>query len=148
MHLRFKNRIAPSKHSGLNSLSPNDPKSSLTKISTGSGTSTRRMSPVINSTEEPHSFALRPCRLACRMNEQGLTHVNEDARHERIRVLLDCVNKCISFGPLNGFEASRNEGTTPSAGDTDDTSTIRSHYQARWQQTHMRSLSGQSTRAR
>ena len=43
--LRFKNLIAPSKHSGLSSLSPNEPRSSLTRMSTFSGTSKDRISP-------------------------------------------------------------------------------------------------------
>ena len=43
--LRFRNLEAPSKHSGLSSLSPNEPKSSLTRMSTCSGTSRARISP-------------------------------------------------------------------------------------------------------
>lgn len=54
--------------------------------------------------------------------KRGLeTHAGEDARHKGIRVLLDCVDKCIFLGSLNSFEASRNEGTTPSTSDTNDT---------------------------
>ena len=56
------------------------------------------------------------------MNKKGLrAHVGEDARHKGIRVLFDCVDKCFSFGPLDSFETSRNEGTTPGACDTNDT---------------------------
>jgi len=121
-YLRFRKRIAPSKHSGLNSLSPKDPNSSLSNISTGSGISIRLMSPGMSTTEEPHSFALRPWRLVHQMNKRGSeTHAGEDARHKGIRVLLDCVDKCIFLGSLNSFEASRNEGTTPSTCDTNDT---------------------------
>ena len=42
---RFKNRIAPSRHSGLSSLSPNEPRSSDTSMSASSGTARLRISP-------------------------------------------------------------------------------------------------------
>ena len=54
---RFRNLIAPSRHSGESSLSPKDPRSSETMISAGSGTSMVRMSPKMISTEDPHSRA-------------------------------------------------------------------------------------------
>lgn len=56
---RFKNRIAPSRHSGLSSLSPNDPRSSLTRMSACSGISMLRMSPKSNITAFPHSLCWR-----------------------------------------------------------------------------------------
>lgn len=55
--VRLRKRIAPSKHSGESSLSPNDPSSSETMMSAGSGTSSVRMSPKMISTEPPHSSA-------------------------------------------------------------------------------------------
>ena len=66
-HVRFRNRIAPSRHSGLSSLSPKDPSSSLTRISTFSGISRVRMSPKSSFTlSSPHSVACRSCRLYSR----------------------------------------------------------------------------------
>ncbi len=62
--LRFKKRIAPSRHSGLSSLSPKEPSSSLTIISAGSGTRTDRMSPNSRWTFSFHSEAFRCCRLS------------------------------------------------------------------------------------
>ena len=60
-HSRLRNRMAPSRHSGDSSLSPNDPNSSETMMSAGSGTSIVRMSPKMISTDWPHSSAWRSC---------------------------------------------------------------------------------------
>ena len=61
---RFRNRIAPSRHSGLNSLSPKEPNNSLTRMSTCSGTSRVRMSPNMRCTRsDPHSVRCRSCKL-------------------------------------------------------------------------------------
>jgi hypothetical protein len=61
--LRFKKRIAPSRHSGLSSLSPKEPNNSLTTMSAGSGITSDRMSPNKMPTFSLHSEAFRCCRL-------------------------------------------------------------------------------------
>ena len=63
-HSRFKNLTAPSKHSGLNSLSPNEPRSSVIRISTFSGNSRLLMSPKWSWTCSPHSAFRLSCNLA------------------------------------------------------------------------------------
>lgn len=61
---RFRNREAPSKHSGLSSLSPKEPSSSLIRMSTFSGTSSVRISPNRSLTfSSPHSSRWRSWRL-------------------------------------------------------------------------------------
>lgn len=62
-NLRFRNLMAPSRHSGLSSLSPNEPSSSLTMISPCSGTWIMRISPYNSSTLSRHSFCFRLCSL-------------------------------------------------------------------------------------
>jgi hypothetical protein len=62
-YLRLRKRPAPSRHSGLSSLSPKDPNNSDTKMSAGSGTSIDLMSPKRIFTESPHSNACFSCRL-------------------------------------------------------------------------------------
>ena len=59
----FKNLAAPSRHSGLSSLSPNDPKSSLTRISTFCGRDITLMSPYSKVTSEFHSNRFLCCKL-------------------------------------------------------------------------------------
>jgi hypothetical protein len=61
--VRFKKRIAPSRHSGLSSLSPKEPNNSLTIMSAGSGTDKDRMSPNSRWTLSFHSEAFRLCKL-------------------------------------------------------------------------------------
>ena len=61
--LRFKKRIAPSRHSGLSSLSPKEPNNSLTTMSAGSGSTRDRMSPNKMPTFSLHSEAFRCCKL-------------------------------------------------------------------------------------
>ena len=54
----FKNFCAPSRHSGDNSLSPNDPSSSLTRMSACSGASHERMSDATIVTRSCHLHGL------------------------------------------------------------------------------------------
>jgi hypothetical protein len=60
---RFSTLIAPSRHSGLNSLSPKEPNSSETMMSAGSGTSICLISPKMRFTRVPHSSSFRSCSL-------------------------------------------------------------------------------------
>ena len=60
---RLRNRIAPSRHSGLNSLSAKLPSNSETTISANSGISIFRISPKMISTVSCHSSSLRSCNL-------------------------------------------------------------------------------------
>ena len=53
----FRNLCAPSRHSGDSSLSPNDPNSSETSTSAGSGGSTDRMSLEMTVTKSLHPSA-------------------------------------------------------------------------------------------
>ena len=59
----LRNRWAPSRHSGDSSLSPNDPSSSLTRMSAGSGAFHSRMSRWTTVTMSPHPSVATRCRI-------------------------------------------------------------------------------------
>jgi hypothetical protein len=71
--------VAPSRHSGLNSLSPNEPKSSLTRISAFSGTSMNLISPNNSLTFVPHSCSCLLCNL-------DTCHVKMDGYCSRLKI--------------------------------------------------------------
>lgn len=156
-NLRFKNLIAPSRHSGLSSLSPNEPSSSLTMISPGSGTCIMRISPYTSSTLSRHSFCFRPCSLrghsqwtdqhpvACITRVRSM---DKCLRDECAWVLLECVNEDVSFRAFDGGKTSSDDASSPSTCDVEHTETrVNRGVNAQSLSTHILSASGQSSRA-
>lgn len=116
--VRFKNRMAPSRHSGLNSLSPKEPSSSLTSISTFSGTSSVLISPNNSCTSSSHSTSFRSCKLAAiHQNSCADPPHEKDVRDKGVGVLLDSIDKGFLVRTFYGAPASCYQ--RPSTGPSD-----------------------------
>src|SRR6266702_3079689 len=122
--LRFKKRIAPSRHSGLSSLSPKEPNNSLTIMSAGSGKERDRMSPKSRGTFSFHSEAFRRCRLwdsvtGARHPDPLITSM-ANSRYISARVLLDSVDERVTLDTRNCVQTSCNERAPPGSRHADD----------------------------
>jgi hypothetical protein len=97
--VRFKNLMAPSRHSGLSSLSPKLPRSSDTRMSAWAGTSSSRISPKRISTRSCHSSAFFSCSLVVRRDRH--TWIKRFSRDVGADVLFDGKDACTSTGPFH-----------------------------------------------
>jgi hypothetical protein len=131
--LRFKKRIAPSRHSGLSSLSPKEPSSSLTTMSACSGSTMDRMSPNKTPTFSLHSEAFRCCRL--RGGSHGyirwisiweMSTVN--LRYIGAGILLYRIYKCVAIDARNGAQTPRDERSPSSSRHTDNTKAVSTSH--------------------
>jgi hypothetical protein len=118
---RFKKRVAPSRHSGLSSLSPNEPKSSLTTMSTFSGSSMNRISPKTNLTFAPHSRSCRLCKLNTQSGIAEMNYYRMNLRDERVWVFLDNIYKSLSARFLDCCQAPSYNGTSAGTCNAKDT---------------------------
>lgn len=128
---RFKKRVAPSRHSGLSSLSPKEPNNSLTTMSTGSGSTRDRMSPNKMPTFSLHSEAFRCCRLRGGGGGHGYIRwisvwakSTVNLRYIGAGVLLYRINKCIAIDARSGAQTPRDERPPSSSRHTDNTRAV------------------------
>jgi hypothetical protein len=126
--LRFKKRIAPSRHSGLSSLSPKEPNNSLTTMSASSGSTRDRMSP----NNMPTSFSLHSEAFrCCRLKEGGHGYIKSiwvmstvNLRYIGAGILLYRIYKCFAIDARNGAQTPRDERPPSCSRHTDNTRAV------------------------